>query len=73
MTDGAIVAAKVEGQAGILPVRPERSRPFSFIPWRGGELPPEVDDSTLLVLLGRITGMYRRMDHLPAAVTAIAH
>jgi hypothetical protein len=32
-----------------------------------------VDDPSTLILLGRITGMYRRLEHLPVSVTAVAH
>ncbi len=72
LADGAIVAAKVNGPAGYYRFsRTEKS--VQMHPIAGKERATIVDDSTVLVLLGRITGMYRRMDHLPAAVTAIAH
>jgi repressor LexA len=69
---GAIVAAKVEGRAGYY--RFGRNGPaVQLHPLAGRGAPTAVDSSTSLVLLGKVIGMYRRMDHLPAAVTTIAH
>ncbi|MGD2122381.1 MAG: transcriptional repressor LexA [Gemmatimonadota bacterium] len=72
LTDGAIVAAKFEGPATYYRLSRNESV-VQLYPLTGKGSPILVGDSTALVLLGRITGMYRRMDHLPAAVTAIAH
>ncbi len=72
LKDGAIVAAKVDGPAEYYRFS-RNGQAVQLHPIGGKELAVEVDDSTSMVLLGRVTGMYRRMDHLPAAVTAIAH
>ena len=72
LADGAIVAAKVEGRAAYYRFS-RNGRTIQLRPLAGRGAPTEVDDPASMVLLGRITGMYRRMDHLPAAVTAIAH
>jgi repressor LexA len=72
LSDGAIVAAKLGGEASYF----RFSRNGSSVrlhPLKVKELPIEVADSGGPVLLGRVTGMYRRMDHLPASVTSIAH
>ena len=42
-------------------------------PLAGTSEPTVVQDTEQLTILGRITGMYRRMDHLPASVTGVAH
>ena len=54
------------GRAGrVLPVLPERQDGVAPTP-RGKELAPRRwTTPDPLVLLGRVTGMYRRMDHLP--------
>jgi repressor LexA len=72
LTDGAIVAAKMQGPAAYYRFS-RNDATVQLFPLTGKGSPTLVDDATALVLLGRITGMYRRMDHLPAAVTAIAH
>ncbi len=72
LQDGAIVAAKVEGPAEYYRFS-RNGQAVQLHPLAGKGSPTVVDDSTPLVLLGKVTGMYRRMDHLPAAVTAIAH
>ena len=72
LSDGAIVAAKIVERAAYYRFS-RNGRAVQFHSLTGRGTPTEVDDSSSLVLLGRITGMYRRMDHLPAAVTAIAH
>jgi len=72
LQDGAIVAAKLEGKAGYYRFA-RNGQGFQLHPIGGKGAATQVDDSTSLVLLGRLTGMYRRMDRLPAAVTAIAH
>lgn len=72
LADGAIVAAKLENQAAYYRFS-RNGQTVRFHPMAGRGDPTEVEDLTSVLLLGRITGMYRRMDHLPAAVTAIAH
>jgi repressor LexA len=72
LADGAIVAAKVEGQAGYY--RFSRNGEAVRLHSIAGKGPAtEMEDSSSMLLLGRVTGMYRRMDHLPASVTSIAH
>ena len=72
LQDGAIVAAKMQGPAEYY--RFSRNGPaVQLHPLAGKGSPTQVDDSTQLSVLGKVTGMYRRMDHLPAAVTSIAH
>jgi repressor LexA len=72
VTEGSIVAAKVEGRPAYY--RLSRSRQTVLLhPLVGKGEPTVVEDPEVLVLLGRITGIYRRMDHLPASVTAVAH
>jgi repressor LexA len=72
LADSAIVAAKLEGQVGYF--RFDRKGGAARLhPLKGKEPAVQVENSTSMVLLGRVTGMYRRMDHLPAAVTTIAH
>ena len=72
LADGAIVAAKIEGEAGYYRFA-RNGASVKLHPLKGRGPATEVDDSTSMLLLGRVTGMYRRMDHLPAAVTTIAH
>jgi repressor LexA len=70
--EGAIVAAMVQGRPAYY--RFNRSRQTVHLhPLVGKSGPTVVENPDGLVLLGRITGIYRRMDHLPAAVTAVAH
>ena len=72
LADGAVVAARIEGRSGYYRfVRNGRS--VLLHPLVGQEEATAVEDPESLALLGRITGMYRRMDHLPASVTGIAH
>jgi len=72
LKDGAIVAARLT----------ERSSYYRFArdgnaiqlhPLTGRGQATRVDDSDSLILHGRVTGMYRRMDQLPVAATAVAH
>jgi repressor LexA len=72
LKDGAIVAAKIDGPAAYYRFS-RTDQAVQLHPLAGKGAPTQVADANSLVLLGRITGMYRRMDHLPAAVTAIAH
>jgi len=72
LREGGIVAAKLEGRAGYFRLG-RNSQGVQLHPLGGRGAVIEVDVSTSMVLLGRVTGMYRRMDHLPAAVTSVAH
>ncbi|MFH1764870.1 MAG: transcriptional repressor LexA [Gemmatimonadota bacterium] len=72
LATGAIVAAKLGGRAGYYRFA-RNGQAVQLHPLTGRGPATEVDGSTSMVLLGKVTGMYRRMDHLPAAVTAIAH
>lgn len=72
LADGALVAAKMGERAGYYRFARNGSS-IQFHSLIGKGVATEVDDSGSVKLLGRITGMYRRMDQLPAAVTAIAH
>ena len=72
VADGSIVAASVEGRSAYY--RFNRGKQTVFLhPLVGKTGPTAVENHEGLILLGRITGIYRRMDHLPAAVTAVAH
>jgi len=70
--EGAIIAAKVEGKADYYRFS-RNAGTVRLFHLAGKGSPVTVDNSTSMLLLGRVIGMYRRMDHLPAAVTAIAH
>jgi len=72
LQEGVIVAAKVEGRAGYFRFA-RNDKGVQLHPLTGRGPVTTVDGSISMVLLGKVTGMYRRMDHLPAAVTAIAH
>jgi len=72
LADGAVVAAKIEGRPNYYRfVR--NGRAVHLQPIGGVGEATVVDDPESLTLLGRITGMYRRMDHLPFSVTGTAH
>ncbi len=72
LSDGALVAARVtDTPAYYRFVRNGQSTELH--PLGGKGKPTRIDDPSSLVLLGRITGMYRRMDHLPVSATAFAH
>ena len=70
--DGAVVAAAVEGRPAYYRFN-RNGHSILLHPVVGQSGPTVVEDPDGLVLLGRITGIYRRMDHLPAAVTTVAH
>ena len=70
--DGAVVAAAVEGRPAYYRFN-RNGQSVLLHPVVGQSGPTVVEDPEGLVLLGRITGIYRRMDHLPAAVTTVAH
>ena len=72
VVEGAIVAARVEERPAYY--RFNRNGTSVLLhPLVGQSGPTVVEDPDGLVLLGRITGIYRRMDHLPASVTSVAH
>jgi len=72
VAEGAIVAARIEGRAGYYRFN-RNGQSVLLHPLVGRGDPTMVEDPDGLVLFGRITGVYRRMDHLPAAVTSVAH
>jgi repressor LexA len=72
LSDGAVVAARIEGRPSYY--RFSRNGAGAILrPLIGSGDPTLVEDAENIVVLGRITGMYRRMDHLPASVTSVAH
>jgi repressor LexA len=72
LPDGALVAAKVGSSSGYYRfVRNGQAAQLHPLGGRGEHT--EVEDPASLILLGRITGMYRRMGHLPVSATAFAH
>jgi SOS-response transcriptional repressor LexA len=72
LPDGSIVAAKVENQAGYYRFA-RNGQSVRLHPIAGKGPATEVEDPSSMLLLGKVTGMYRRMEHLPASVTTIAH
>ena len=72
LTDGAVVAARVESRPAYYRFA-RNGRGAILRPLVGNGEATLVEDAEQLFILGRITGMYRRMDHLPAAVTGVAH
>jgi SOS-response transcriptional repressor LexA len=72
VAEGAVVAASIEGRPAYYRFK-RNGQSVVLHPIVGQSGPTLVEDPSGLVLLGRITGIYRRMDHLPAAVTSVAH
>jgi repressor LexA len=72
VSEGAVVAARVEGRPAYYRFN-RNGRTVLLHPLVGKTGPTVVDDPEGLVLLGRVTGIYRRIDHLPASVTTVAH
>ncbi|MFO8174010.1 MAG: transcriptional repressor LexA [Longimicrobiales bacterium] len=72
LADGAVVAARIEGNPSYYLFTRNGSGAV-LRPLAGSEDATVVDDAEELTILGRVTGMYRRMDHLPASVTGMAH
>jgi len=70
--EGAIVAARIEERPAYYRFN-RNGQSVLLHPLAGQAGPTVVEDPEGLVLLGRITGIYRRMDHLPASVTSVAH
>jgi len=72
VAEGSIVAARVEGRSAYYRFnRNGQTVLLHSLVGRGG--PTVVENPEGLSLLGRVIGIYRRMDHLPAAVTTVAH
>ena len=72
LADGAIVAARIDKRPNYYHFSRNGSGAI-LRPLAGSGEPTLVEDPGQLVILGRITGMYRRMDHLPVSVTGVAH
>lgn len=72
VAEGSFVAARVEGRPAYYRFN-RNGHSVVLHPLVGKSAPTLVENPETLVLLGRITGIYRRMDHLPASVTAVAH
>jgi repressor LexA len=70
--NGAIVAARVGDVSSYFRyIRNERTAELHPL---GGKSPPTVvEDPSNLVLLGRVTGLYRRLDHARVSSTVITH
>lgn len=72
LPEEAIIAAKVEGRSAFY--RFARNGPsIQLHPLGGKRMTMVLADPGALILLGRVTAMYRRMDRLPVSVTAVAH
>lgn len=72
LANGAVVAARIDGRPSYYRfVR--NGQAVHLHPIGGHGEATVVEDPESLALLGRITGMYRRMDHLPVSVTGTAH
>jgi len=72
LPDGVIVAARVEERPGYYRFT-RNGHGVQLHPLAGKGAPTDVQDPGSLVLLGRVTGMYRRVSHLAASATAFAH
>ncbi len=70
--DGAIVAARLADQSSYYRFA-RNGAAIQLHPLTGRGQATRIDDSDSLILHGRVTGMYRRMDQHPVAATAIAH
>jgi len=70
--EGAIVAAKVAERSAYYRFN-RNGQTVVLSPLVGKANPTLVEEPEKLALLGKITGIFRRMDHLPASVTAVAH
>ena len=72
VSEGAVVAANLGGRPAYFRFN-RNGRSVLLQPLVGQGPPTVVEDPDGLVLLGRITGIYRWIDHLPASVTSVAH
>jgi repressor LexA len=72
LPDGAIVAARLNEQSAYYRFS-RNGNTIQLQPLAARGQATRIDPSESLILHGRVTGMYRRMDHLPVAATAIAH
>jgi repressor LexA len=72
LPDGVVVAARVEERPGYYRFS-RNGHGIQLHPLTGKGVPTDVQDPTSLVILGRVTGMYRRMGHVAAQAAAFAH
>jgi SOS-response transcriptional repressor LexA len=72
LPDGVIVAARVENRSGYYRFT-RNGHGVQLHPLAGKGIPTEVQDPGSVILLGRVTGMYRRVSHLAASAAAFAH
>jgi repressor LexA len=70
--EGAIVAARVEGKASYWRLS-RRGQTIFLQPVAGKGDPTALEDSGSFSLLGRVTGMFRRMDRQPPSGPPVAH
>jgi len=72
LAEGAVVAARIDGKSRYYHFS-RNGTGATLRPLSGSGVATVVENPDQLTILGRITGMYRRMDHLPPAVTGVAH
>jgi len=72
LADGSLVAARIEGKSAYYRFS-RNGHSVQLQPLGGQGSATDVEDPGSIILLGRLTGMYRRMDHLPGSATAFAH
>lgn len=70
--DGTVVAARVGGSSSYFQLSRNGSA-LSLKPVSGNEPATVVEDPSSLRILGRLAGLYRRMDQYPASVSVTAH
>jgi SOS-response transcriptional repressor LexA len=72
LISGAIVAARIDGSSAYYRFfRNERS--VELQPLEGRAQPSVVENPADLNLLGRVTGLYRRLDHATVSASAVTH
>jgi SOS-response transcriptional repressor LexA len=72
LSSDVIVAARVQERGGYYRfVRNGRSAQLHPVAGQGS--PTLVEDLESLVILGRVKGMYRRMDHLSGSIATVTH
>ncbi len=72
LPEGAVVAARVEGRAAYYRVG-RRGSSLLLHPLAGRGEPVVVESPQTLVVLGRVVGMFRRLDHVSASGTVLPH
>jgi repressor LexA len=72
LPDGVVVAARVEERPGYYRLA-RNGHGIQLHPLTGKGAPTDVQDPASLVIVGRVTGMYRRMGHVAAQAAALAH